>query len=70
MFLIIIVKDMIIHIVLNTINVGSDFFILAHINNDEVIKVMKCNHHISTPNINPGMMIAAFAIQAESSITL
>jgi hypothetical protein len=56
--------------VLNTINVGSDFFILAHINNDEVIKVMKCNHHISTPNINPGMMIAAFAIQAESSITL
>jgi len=70
MFLIIIVKDMIIQIVLNTINVGSDFFILAHINNDDVIRVMKCNHHISITNIYPGMMIPAFDIQAESSITL
>jgi hypothetical protein len=70
MFLIIIVKDMIIQIVLKTIKVGRDFLILAQISNDEVSNVIKCNHHISTPKINPGMIIIALAIQAESSITL
>jgi hypothetical protein len=70
MFLTIIVKDIIIQIVLNMIRVGKDFFMLAHINNDDVIRVMKCNHHISIPNINPGIMIKAFAIQAANSITL
>ena len=40
--MIIIVKDIPIHNVLNAINVGSDFLILAQINNDEVIKVKKC----------------------------
>jgi hypothetical protein len=51
-------------------SVGSDFFILAHINRDEVKRVKKCNHHISLPKIKPGTIIAAFAIQAENSITL
>ena len=37
----IIVNDMIIQIVLNTINVGKDFFILAQINNDDVVSVRK-----------------------------
>jgi hypothetical protein len=70
MFLIIIVKDMIIQIVLNIINVGNDFLILAHINSDDVSNVTKCNHHISIPKTNPGIIIAALAIQADNSITL
>jgi hypothetical protein len=70
MFLIIIVKDITIHIVLKTIKVGNDFLILAHINSDDVISVIKCNHQISIPKSNPGIMIAALAIQAESSIIL
>jgi hypothetical protein len=52
------------------IRVGKDFLMLAHINNDDVTRVIKCNHHISIPNINPGIMIKAFAIQAANSITL
>jgi hypothetical protein len=70
MFLKIIVKEILIQIVLKTIRVGSDFFILAHIKRDEVSKVKKCNHQISTPNTSPGIMIAALAIQAENSIVL
>ena len=61
---------MIIQIVLKTIKVGRDFLILAQINNDDVVRVMKCNHHTSIPNINPGTIIKAFAIHAENSITL
>jgi hypothetical protein len=56
--------------VLKTIRAGSDFLILAQINNDDVNSVTKCNHHISTPNIKPGTIIIALAIQADSSITL
>ena len=41
MFLTIIVKDMIIQMVLNTIKVGNDFFILAQINSEEVASVKK-----------------------------
>lgn len=70
MFLKIIVNEIIIHIVLNTISVGSDFFILAQINNDDVSRVKKCNHQISFPNIKPGIIIAALAIHAENSIML
>jgi hypothetical protein len=66
----IIVKEMIIHIVLNTINVGKDFFILAQINNEDVSNVKKCMYQISIPNIKPGTMIIAFAIQAANSIVL
>jgi hypothetical protein len=66
----IIVKEITIHNVLKTIKVGKDFFILAHINNDDVHKVKKCNHHISLPNTKPGTMIAALAIQAANSIVL
>lgn len=66
----IIVNEMIIHIVLNTISVGNDFFMLAQINNDDVVSVKKCNHHISIPNIKPGTMITALAIHAANSITL
>jgi len=51
-------------------SVGSDFFILAHINKDEVKSVKKCNHHISFWNTKPGMMIAALAIQARNSVML
>lgn len=64
------VKDIPIHSVLNAINVGSDFLILAQISNDEVAKVRKCNHHISLPITSPGMMIAAFANHAKNSIVL
>ena len=70
MFLKIIVNEITIQIVLNTISVGSDFFILAQINNDDVKRVKKCNHQISFPNTKPGIMMAALAIHAENSITL
>jgi hypothetical protein len=56
--------------VLNAINVGSDFLMLAQINNEEVIKVKKCNHHISLPITSPGIIIAAFANHAKNSIVL
>ena len=65
-----IVSDIQIHIVLNKINVGNDFLIDAQINADDVANVKKCIYHISIPNINPGMMITAFAIQADNSIIL
>jgi Cu/Ag efflux protein CusF len=65
-----IVSDMQIHIVLNKINVGNDFLIDAQINADDVANVKKCIYHNSIPNINPGMMIIAFAIQAAASIVL
>lgn len=66
----IIVKEIIIHNVLKTIRVGNDLRILAHINKDDVNNVIKCNHHISLPNTNPGTMMAALAIQAHNSIVL
>jgi hypothetical protein len=66
----IIVNDMIIHNVLNTINVGKDFLILAQINNEDVSKVKKCIYHNSIPNIKPGTMMIALAIQAANSIVL
>lgn len=69
-FLNIIVKDIINQSVLNIIRVGNDFFILAHINNEDVSRVIKCNHHTSTPKIKLGIIIVALAIQAESSIIL
>ena len=65
-----IVNEIIIHIVLNRINVGNDFPILAQINNDDVSNVKKCMYHSSIPKINPGTIIIAFAIQAENSIVL
>jgi hypothetical protein len=65
-----IVSDIQIHIVLNKINVGNDFLIDAQINADDVANVKKCIYHNSIPNINPGMMITAFAIQAAASIVL
>jgi Cu/Ag efflux protein CusF len=65
-----IVSDMQIHIVLNKINVGNDFLIDAQINADDVANVKKCIYHNSIPNINPGIMIIAFAIQAAASIVL
>jgi|LakMenE01Jun11ns_1017448.scaffolds.fasta_scaffold9616655_1 hypothetical protein len=66
----IIVNDMIIHNVLNTINVGSDFLILAQINSEDVANVKKCMYHNSTPNIKPGTIIIALAIHEENSIVL
>ena len=65
-----IVKEIIIHIVLNKINVGNDFLILAHINNDEVSNVKKYMYHNSIPKINPGTIMIALATQAENSIVL
>ena len=59
-----------IHIVLNSINVGNDFFILAQINNEDVSSVKKCIYHNSIPNTKPGMMIIAFANHAANSIVL
>ena len=70
MFLRIIVKEITIQIVLNTINVGKDFLMLAHINSDDVVSVKKCNHHISFPKTKPGIITAALAIQAANSILL
>jgi hypothetical protein len=64
------VNEIQIQIVLNTINVGKLFLILAQIKADDVASVKKCNHHNSTPNTSPGMMMAALAIQAHSSIML
>jgi Cu/Ag efflux protein CusF len=65
-----IVSDIQIHIVLNKINVGNDFLIDAQIRADDVANVKKCIYHNSIPNINPGTMIIAFAIQADNSIIL
>jgi Cu/Ag efflux protein CusF len=65
-----IVSDIQIHIVLNKINVGNDFLIDAQINADDVANVKKCIYHNSIPNINPGTMIIAFAIQADNSMIL
>ena len=65
-----IVKEITIHIVLNKINVGNDFLILAQIRKLEVIKVKRWNHQISTPNTSPGIIIAALDIQAAASIIL
>lgn len=70
MFFSIIVNEIHIHNVLNKINVGKDFFILAQINNADVISVKKCNCHISTPNTRPGIIIAALVVQAQNSIIL
>ena len=70
MFLIMMVSDIQIHIVLNIINVGKSFLIDAQINSEDVNKVRKCKYHISIPNIKPGTMIIAFAIQAANSIAL
>jgi hypothetical protein len=65
-----IVKEIQIQIVLNKINVGSDFFIDAQINVDDVANVRKCIYHNSIPNINPGTIIIAFAIHDANSIVL
>ena len=65
-----IVKEIQIHIVLNKINVGNDFRIDAQINVDDVANVKKCIYHNSIPNINPGIIIIALAIQAAASIIL
>jgi hypothetical protein len=65
-----IVKEIQIHIVLNKINVGSDFRIDAQINADDVANVRKCIYHNSIPNINPGIIMIAFAIQAAASMIL
>jgi hypothetical protein len=56
--------------VLNRINVGNDFLILAQINNEDVNNVKKCKYHNSIPKINPGTIIIALAIQAANSIVL
>ena len=64
------VKEIIIQIVLKTINVGNDFLMLAHINSDDVVSVKKCNHQISLPKTKPGIITAALAIQAANSILL
>jgi hypothetical protein len=66
----IIVNEITIHNVLKTINVGNDFLMLAHINNDDVIRVKKCRYHNSIPNSNPGTIMIALAIHAANSIVL
>jgi hypothetical protein len=66
----IIVDDIIIHKVLKIIRVGRDFFILTHIRREDVVKVRKCNHHISIPNTKDGTMIRALADQAANSTIL
>jgi hypothetical protein len=65
-----IVNDITIQMVLKMINVGRDFFILAQINKLDVSSVKKCIYHISIPNISPGTIIIALAIQALNSIML
>lgn len=65
-----IVSDIQIQIVLNSIRVGKLFLILAHIKADDVAKVKKCSCHTSIPNIKPGIRIAALDIQAVNSIML
>ena len=62
MFRRIIVKEMTIHKVLKTMRVGNDFLILAHINNDEVPNVKKCNHHISLLNTNDASSFPPFVL--------
>jgi hypothetical protein len=62
--------DIITHNVLNIIKVGKSFRIDAQINNEDVNKVRKCIYHNSIPNINPGTMIIALAIQADNSMIL
>ena len=56
--------------VLNNINVGNDFLMLAQINNEDVSKVKKCIYHNSIPKTKPGTIIIALAIHAENSIVL
>jgi hypothetical protein len=64
------IVDMITHIVLNNISVGRFFLIDAQIKSDDVVSVRKCKYQISIPNIKPGTMITALAIQAANSIIL
>jgi hypothetical protein len=64
------VKEIQIQIVLKSINVGSDFLILAHINKDDVIRVKKCKYHNSIPNTKPGIIIIALAIHDDNSMIL
>jgi hypothetical protein len=65
-----IANDIQIHIVLNRINVGKLFLIDAQIKRDDVNRVRKCIYHNSIPNIKPGTMIIALAIQEQNSIIL
>jgi len=56
--------------VLNPTMVGKSFFSEAQIKATLVSRAMKYNHHICSPNINPGMMITALANQLTPSMML
>jgi hypothetical protein len=56
--------------VLNPINVGRSFLLLAQISVKLVNKVKKYNHQICIPKIKPGTIIIAFADQLANSTIL
>jgi hypothetical protein len=57
-------------IVLNPTSVGNNFLLLAHIRLRLVANVKKYNHQILIPNINPGIIITAFAAHDKNSTIL
>jgi hypothetical protein len=56
--------------VLNPTNVGNNFLFDAHINAKLVTNVKKNNHHKLILNINPGIIMIAFAPQLKNSTVL
>jgi hypothetical protein len=56
--------------VLNPTSVGNSFFSEAQISVNDVNSVKKYSHHMLTPNIKPGTMIAALAAQDANSTML
>jgi hypothetical protein len=64
------IQDIQTHIVLNPTNVGNNFLLEAHINAKLVNKVKKNKYHRDILNINPGIIIMAFAFQLKNSTVL
>jgi hypothetical protein len=56
--------------VLNPTNVGNNFLLEAHIKAKLVSKVKKNKYHKDIPNIKPGIIITAFALQLKNSTVL
>lgn len=63
-------QDIQAQMVLNATKVGSSLRCDDQIKLKLVIKVKKYSHHMLMPNIKPGMMITALAVQDANSTVL
>ena len=63
-------QDIQAQIVLNPTKVGNSFFSLAQIKVRLVPSVKKYSHQIEMPNIKPGIMMQALAVQLANSTVL